>query len=530
VPELEDRVRAAFASVMDPPEEAGARIRDAALRSLEPAPARRAARWTRRALRPVPAIAAAALVAAVAVVLFVATPSDPPAAPVDVTGVELVVCAHPASQTERLADVLRRRGELRGITGMTVTVADGVVHVFVPRTHDTEWPRQSLLTALDTAVYDRSSLVVAADRSLQAVLDALPAPAPGDPVHWYAVRPEKRPGTSGLAGPFATEAEARRAEGFGARAPQPVAVAQDIELVLTDDRTGPVRAGFGFAALRDPLVGPQDIAGVTGGDHELRILVADAERGRVGAALGDGPHELIIAYGGVLPQTVGTARFDRWDAAAGALVFRIPHRAGLPDWAADLARMLAPGGVDADLEVVSSVPVGPAPVRRGEAVPPDEVPAAFRQLTRGDFADDPFRPQLATLRKVLTTGWEGRSMPMYTFITANGLELVSFGGGTGGCPLMPDFPVLFVCGGGWSGPGAPVSVHGRVGDGVAAVTAGYADGTTRDATVGNGFFILLMPRSQDAPERLVARDAGGAVLATLEAGAPGASALVVAGP
>ena len=44
MPELEDRVRAAFASVMDPPEDAGGRIRDAALRSLEPAPARRAAR------------------------------------------------------------------------------------------------------------------------------------------------------------------------------------------------------------------------------------------------------------------------------------------------------------------------------------------------------------------------------------------------------------------------------------------------------------------------------------------------------
>jgi hypothetical protein len=132
VPELEDRVRAAFASVMDPPEEAGPRIRDAALRSLEPAPARRAARWARRALRPVPAIAAAFLVAAVAVVLFLATPSDPPTAPADVTGVELVVRADPASQTERLADVLRRRGELRGITGMTVTVADGVVHVLSP--------------------------------------------------------------------------------------------------------------------------------------------------------------------------------------------------------------------------------------------------------------------------------------------------------------------------------------------------------------------------------------------------------------
>ena len=87
--------------------------------------------------------------------------------------------------------------------------------------------------------------------------------------------------------------------------------------------------------------------------------------------------------------------------------------------------------MDAAVDVVSSTPVGPPPARRGEVVPPDEVPARFRQMARGDFADDPFRPQLTTLRRVLTAEWEGRTMARYTFVAANGMELVSFGAGTG---------------------------------------------------------------------------------------------------
>jgi len=530
VADLEDRIRSAFASVMDPPEGAGHRIRDAALGSLEPTPRRRAARWARRALRPVPAIATALGVAAVAVVLLVAAPADRPTAPADATGVEMVVRAEPASQTERLAEVLRRRGELRGITGMTVDVADGVVHVFVPRTHDADWPAQSLLGALDAAVYDPAASVVAADRSLQAVLDAVPAPAAGAAVHWYAVKPHAVPGRSLLGGPFGDAAQARRAVAQGGRV---VAVPADVAIVLTNDPIGAgTPGGFAFAALRDPIVRPGEIAAVTGGDGRLEVVVAERARARVAAALARPGAQALVAYGGPgqLPQTLSTARLDRWDAASGTLVFAVSRPRTAADGSAELARTLAPGGVDAGVTVVSSTPVGPAPVLRGDPVPADEVPAALRRMGRGDLADDPFRPSAGTVRKVLTAVWKGRPVPMYASVAVNGLELVTFGGGTGGCPVAPDFPVIFVCGGGWDGPGAPVSVNGRVGDAVTTVTAEYADGSTREATVANGFFLLLQPRAAGDPERLVAGAADGAVLGTLEAGAPGAGSLGVALP
>jgi hypothetical protein len=501
VPELEDRARAAFASVMDPPEDAGARIRDAALRSLEPTPARRAARWGRRILRPVPAIAAAVLVAAVAVVLFLAAPSDPPTAPADVTGVEMVVRADPAAQTERLADVLRRRGELLGVTGMTVTVADGVVHVFVPRTHDVTWPVANLLTALGTAVYDPAASVVAADPSLRTVLDALPAPAAGEPVHWYAVRPEERPGASRIAGPFATEPAARRVDPLGGAPLRPVAVARDITLAITDDPIGSGRAGFAFAALRDPLVGPEEIAAVTGGGDELRVVVAEGARDRVGAALGGGPRTLVVTIGGDLPQTLTVLRLDRWDPSTGTLVFRVRRRADIPDRSSELARMLAPGGVDADVEVVSTTPVGPPPARSGEVAAPASVPAMLRNVARP-----------GTVRRMVTAERGGRTLTVWTFVNPEGRELVWTDGALGGCPVAPDHPAVRACVGG-RGPSG-WSVAGRVGAGVASVVVEYAGGATEEAAVANGWFALLGTR--DDPVRLVARDAPGTVVGTYE--------------
>ena len=68
----------------------GERLRAASLASLEPTRRRRLGRVGRRWLRPVPAIAAIAAVAAILGALILATPSDPPTAQADATGVELV--------------------------------------------------------------------------------------------------------------------------------------------------------------------------------------------------------------------------------------------------------------------------------------------------------------------------------------------------------------------------------------------------------------------------------------------------------
>ena len=518
-PELEDRVRSALRSIPEPPDEVGARLRAAALGGFAPARRRRLGRIGRRALRALPAIGAVAAVGAILVALIVATPSNEPATPPATTGVELVVRAVPATQTDRLADVLRLRGEARGITGMTVTMDDGAVHVFVPRTHDVDWPVGALLSDLDTAIYDTASSTIAAGPDLGTVLDAVPEPVAGEPVHWYAVRLDREhPAQSFFAGPFADQAEARRAASPPGGRPRIVPVPRDVTIAYADDPLGSGNRGIAFAALRSPLVGRGDITEVAGDDGDLQFVVAEDARDRVDATLaGAATPSLVVVHGsGGTAQTLVGTRFERWDAASGSLVFRVPSSDFTRDPAAEVARMLAPGGVDASVEVVSSAPVGPPPARLGDVVPAGELPPSLRRMGQGDFADDPFRPRTPTVRRVITTETPGgRPVTLWSFRAENGSELVTGGGGTGGCPLAPDFPAVFPCMTGGS------SAAGRVGEDVVRLTAEWADGRTREAAVANGFFLFLGLPSGRGPEVLVARDASGDVVARQVNGAPG---------
>lgn len=99
------------------------------------------------------------------------------------------------------------------------------------------------------------------------------------------------------------------------------------------------------------------------------------------------------------------------------------------------------------------------------------------------------------------------------------------GDGTGGCDRTPEYAALYPCGGGSGGSGQPSYAVGRVGDDVAAVTARYADGSSSPAAVDNGWFLLLI--EDDAPrlDALVASNAAGEVLDTVDARDPRAVVL-----
>ena len=202
--------------------------------------------------------------------------------------------------------------------------------------------------------------------------------------------------------------------------------------------------------------------------------------------------------------------------------------------------MLAGGGVDAGVVVESSRAVGPAPERRGEPVGGAGLPAPLRGMAEGDFAHDPYRPAPGSVLEVLQAEWKGRAVTIYSFVAANGRELVTTAGpgpgaATGGCPIAPDYPVIAVCGSSYSGVGGPTTFSGRVGDGVTSLTAEYRDGSRREATVSNGFFLLMQESlagapAVGAPDRLVARDASGAVVGTLSGDDPAVESMFSALP
>lgn len=79
--------------------------------------------------------------------------------------------------------------------------------------------------------------------------------------------------------------------------------------------------------------------------------------------------------------------------------------------------------------------------------------------------------------------------------------------------------MIYPCGS--SGGASGGTIQGRTGADVARITAEFNDGARVEATVGNGFFLLVLPRPAAELDALMARDASGRVLARLEAGAPG---------
>ena len=112
----------------------------------------------------------------------------------------------------------------------------------------------------------------------------------------------------------------------------------------------------------------------------------------------------------------------------------------------------------------------------------------------------------------------GRTLAVWTFVNPRGTELLWADGAITTCAVAPDRPAVSPCVSG-SGPQGWM-VAGRVGDDVAAVSAEYVGGGRERVAVANGYFALLGDRDVRLA-RLVARDAAGATVGTLENGAPG---------
>lgn len=170
--------------------------------------------------------------------------------------------------------------------------------------------------------------------------------------------------------------------------------------------------------------------------------------------------------------------------------------------------------------------LGPPPARTGER--PAELPPHFRRLSTGDLAEDPFRPREDSVLRVLQTVWRGGTWSLWTHLPqGNDLELVTTigpgdGAGSGGCPIAPDHPVLYVCGSGagYELSGVGRTIHGRVGEGVASVTLVLSDGREFPAAVDNGFFLLILPPDERAVANFVVRDGAGALLGTFPENEP----------
>jgi hypothetical protein len=108
---------------------------------------------------------------------------------------------------------------------------------------------------------------------------------------------------------------------------------------------------------------------------------------------------------------------------------------------------------------------------------------------------------------------------MWIYLSGDGLsEMVSVvapdgNTGSGGCPIAPDQPVVFPCGGGGDLANGG-HVYGRVGQGVSSLAAKLADGSELPATIGNGFFLIIRPKGAQRATALVARNAAGTIIAT----------------
>jgi len=466
-------------------------------------------------------------IAAVLGVLVVRQGDAPPsAAPTGVTGVEALVhvTSIRADQTdeqaaERMERVLTDRARIQGITGFAIERSGADLSVFVPRTQRPEWVRGWLPVLPGPQVYDLNRSVLARGTDPIAVARRAGAARAGVPMVHYLVVRGASVSTSGIAGPFATRADAAALEPRvqkGARAVRIMEVPASVRLVSAPRADDDRRTGSVFLALGDPVVQASEITAVRASGNRVDVDVATSAGPRVAAAMAAGARPVVVE------QSLAEMPFVRFDAGGGSLVFRSRSSLGGRRLALDTAG----GGVDAVTTVQRSRRVGPVPAPVGTPV---TRPGRGSQI----WQRSEFEVIESTVRRVLDlTGPGGGSWWVWAARTRGAHDtvgVVSRGRTSmvGTCDVEPRRPLLFPCMSGGS-YGRRVTV-GRVGDAVRTITAVTETGTRVNGAAANGFFLLLMPQRAGAIRVVILRDRTGTEVGRVTSDDP-ISGVMLGGP
>lgn len=381
--------------------------------------------------------------------------------------------------TRRAAAMLQARARAAGPAGAHAEVTgQGTVRLTVPWAtlpiHVNRLIEQPSLT-----VYDLNAERLGDSRGAASAIRALRGPASaqrGD--GWYAFTlPEL-----GLLGKYARREPGVPNVTWVQPAVGRVAITAE-GLLATRGR----RAGFPFIVLRDdPVAQLADVITVT--EREGRLVIRlDADSRLRG--------DQVVVFG---DQVIGVVAGRREGAPSHEV-----RMVGAAE-ATGFARVLAGGGVDADLAVSRLRPVGDASVRRGDS--DAEVPPLVRRWLT-DFAGTRALP--ATLIRVLTTGTGRDALSIWEVLTADGGNASlsvgpGEGGGTSNCALDGTASTIRRCV--WGS----ASAYGRVAPSVARVETRFRDGGAKPAIVQNGWFLARSRAEKGAT--IVALDKDGKVL------------------